>query len=636
MSLRSQLALAVLVIALSLGLSNNLAAQQLKVPLAGTSSVKDLPTGGDAVTNDEFAVDQGADAGSDAADRGVNRTIAKHSGPARSARGGKKTKSNPEVLQALQGLNFFDQRFSNGGNQFSVEPPDQALCVGNGFVVEATNDVFKVLTTAGTSVIASMDLNTFYGYPAAINRTTGARGPSITDPVCLFDPDTHQFYLAVLTFDTQPSTGRSTGRSHLDLAVTTNSDPSGSWNIYHIPTQNDGTEGTPNHHCPGLPSSPPPPSFVTNPTACFADYPHIGADAYGLYLSANEFPLFAGGFSEAEIYALSKRALGRGDASVNVTLLDTSNLGPDGVGFTVWPAQSPLGSNQLANGGTEYFMSSRAVFTDSGFSDSMLTWAVTNTSTLDSATPNVQLLVGATTVLPYAIFQRANQKLGDTPLGQCTADPTCAPRVGAILQPSYTESLLNANDSRIQQVSYANGKLWGALDTGLLIDGDTRPRAGIAYYILTPQLSGSSLKAKVANQGYIGLAGTNVTYPSIAALGNGRGVISYTLSGDNDFPSVGYSSLDPVSGAGDVHVALAGAGPQDGFSGYAAAFRSSRPRWGDYGAAAVDGNTIWFAQEYVAQTCTFTEYLATPFGTCGGTRGSLGNYSTGIVQVKLK
>src|SRR4026209_1015243 len=42
----------------------------------------------------------------------------------------------------LSGLNFFNQRFdADGGNQFSVEPPDQGLCVGNGVVLEAVNTV---------------------------------------------------------------------------------------------------------------------------------------------------------------------------------------------------------------------------------------------------------------------------------------------------------------------------------------------------------------------------------------------------------------------------------------------------------------------------------------------------------------
>ena len=44
--------------------------------------------------------------------------------------------ANPAVQLSLQGLNHRDQRLANGGNQFSLEPPDQALCVGNGFTVE--------------------------------------------------------------------------------------------------------------------------------------------------------------------------------------------------------------------------------------------------------------------------------------------------------------------------------------------------------------------------------------------------------------------------------------------------------------------------------------------------------------------
>jgi hypothetical protein len=62
-------------------------------------------------------------------------------------------------------------------------------------------------------------------------------------------------------------------------------------------------------------------------------------------------------------------------------------------------------------------------------------------------------------------------------------------------------------------------------------------------------------------------------------------------------------------------------------------FGSGRPRWGDYGAAAVDGNDIWVASEYIAQTCTYAEYLLSPVGQCGGTRGALSNWSTHVSKV---
>jgi len=92
------------------------------------------------------------------------------------------------VNRTINGLDVFDQRTANGGNQFTVEPPDQALCVGNGLhVVEAVNDVLRVFGTDGTTQTGVEDLNTLLGYPAQFNRTTGKVGPFVTDPVCLFD-----------------------------------------------------------------------------------------------------------------------------------------------------------------------------------------------------------------------------------------------------------------------------------------------------------------------------------------------------------------------------------------------------------------------------------------------------------------
>ena len=56
---------------------------------------------------------------------------------------------------------------------------------------------------------------------------------------------------------------------------------------------------------------------------------------------------------------------------------------------------------------------------------------------------------------------------------------------------------------------------------------------------------------------------------------------------------------------------------------------------GDYGAAAYDNGDIWIASESIEQTCTFEEYLAAPFGTCGGTRASLGNWGTRLSKLHV-
>jgi hypothetical protein len=91
--------------------------------------------------------------------------------------------------------------------------------------------------------------------------------------------------------------------------------------------------------------------------------------------------------------------------------------------------------------------------------------------------------------------------------------------------------------------------------------------------------------------------------------------------------------MDAKIGAGDVHVISEGVGPDDGFTGYNphAAF-GGRPRWGDFGAAVSDGKSLWIASEYIGQTCTLSDYLATGF-LCGGTRTSLANWYTRISQL---
>src|SRR5204862_5510073 len=58
-----------------------------------------------------------------------NRSNSKHSSNGSSANSGQKAKSNPELKLSFDGLNHRAQRTANGGNQFSLEPPDQGLCV---------------------------------------------------------------------------------------------------------------------------------------------------------------------------------------------------------------------------------------------------------------------------------------------------------------------------------------------------------------------------------------------------------------------------------------------------------------------------------------------------------------------------
>ena len=132
------------------------------------------------------------------------------------------------------------------------------------------------------------------------------------------------------------------------------------------------------------------------------------------------------------------------------------------------------------------------------------------------------------------------------------------------------------------------------------------------WFAVEPHLTSSGVRGQVKNQGYVGLANTNLTYPALGVNENGAGVMAFTQVGTNDFPSAAYASFTLEKGVGSIHVVAAGVGPDDGFTGYAAynAPNPVRTRWGDYGAAVVDGSNIWIASEYIGQSCTYAQWFA--------------------------
>jgi hypothetical protein len=616
---------------------------------SGTTSFSTGPTGVDGLQWPEFAGGEAAEEGASGFDGVItNRSYSRGSRKGAAATSAQRAKSNPSLVASFDGLNFRDQRLANGGNQFSVEPPDQGLCVGNGYVLESVNTVMNVYDAAGHSKLGVTDLNTFLGYPAQFNRTTGQQGPFVTDPSCLYDAATQRWFQVVLTLDVFPDTGDFTGRNTIDVAVSQTSNPLGKWTIYHLPVTDDGTEGTPNHHCAPFPQDYQP----LNPTACIGDYPHIGADANGFYITTNEYPLFPPtGFHGAQLYAFSKAALAAGPATLSVTQFDTAGADGGNPGFTLWPSVSPGTQYATDAGGTEYLLSSNAAeeANGSGSSRDLLVWALTNTQSL-AGTPALTLSHRTLAVDPYAVPPHSEQKPGDFPLGQCINDTRLrSPAWNGSgcwrafflpnEQPAHNEveSSLDSNDTRMQQVVYANGKLWGALDTALTLGGTNK--AGIAWYVLQPSASSTGVSASLVKTGYLGVANNNVTYPAIGVGANGKGVMAFTLVGADNYPSAAYAPIDALAGVGAVHVIAAGKGPSDGFTSYKAFVGDPpRTRWGDYGAAAMDGDSVWLASEYIGQTCTLAQYVtntaASPLFSCGRTRASLGNWYTRISQLK--
>lgn len=558
-------------------------------------------------------IDGGDDGGSHTVPINVNRTLGVSKGQGRMGVGAAGTaKSNPSLVQSFDGLNNFDEASAAPGGNLIFEPPDQALCAGNGYVVDGVNDAMSVYNqSTHTRVAGPTTLNAFLGFAPELD-SNGVFGPETTDPSCYYDSSTGRFFFSILTLNLNPD-GSWDGSNEEDIAVSNSSDPTGSWNVYRMNVTLDGSG------CAFSESD-------FNP--CLGDYPHIGADANGVYLTTNDFPLVANGFYGSQIYAFSKAALESGTATVNGWRFDTSdpsNTVAGDAGYSLTPSTAPGGKFETAANGTEYFLSTTfdncAACTTSD--NRVAVWALTNTRNLSGSNPPA-LTNTTVTISPYGDPPQATQKNGVTPFNTLAYGAT-------------SPGLIATNDAGNHNAVFANGKLWGAFTTGVTENGTKE--AGIAYYIVTPNVTPKGvLSASLALQGTLAASNANLIFPTIGVTPSGRGVMAYTLTGPNDFPSAAYSSIDAKSGAGPITTAAAGAGPSDGFTENQPYYSdgSPRPRWGDYGAASVDGNNVWVASEYIGQTCDIPTYLSDyPNDTCGNTRTYAANWDTRITELNM-
>jgi hypothetical protein len=498
------------------------------------------------------------------------------------------------VRTRINGLNFKDQRLSANGNSFSLEPPDQALCTGNGYVVEGVNNVFSIYSTSGRKLSGNQSYDPFWnhGVPEATRKADGTivrYGPFVTDPRCYYDPQLKRFFMTELELGVKPKTGDLTGTSFVNIAVSKTSRPttsSSGWHLYSFSDRNDGKGGTVNHTgCP-----------------CLGDQPLIGADKYGFYITTNEFPIFKSGFNGAQMYAMDKAALANG----KLKLQRFEQFNPplaEGVAYSVQPATSPTPSDwSNAANGTEYFMSAFDFAQAEGvasFDNRIATWAMTNTKSLTTGHPDVHV---SNTILQSEVYGQppvARQKDGPTPLGDFVKEK---------------ENKLNTNDDRMQQVVFADGKLWSGLNTALKNSAARPAHAGIAYFVVAPNATASGVQASIVHQGYVAVAGNQVMYPAIGVAPNGGAVMVFSLTGQDYYPSAADIHL-ANSGApsSSVQLVKAGTTPADGFTGYKAIDPTDPgiERWGDYSAAVgTPDGTVWVATEYIPGTFGYPPFLA--------------------------
>jgi hypothetical protein len=470
-------------------------------------------------------------------------------------------------FRGFTGLTHLDQRFANGGNQFSHEPPDQGLAVGNNFVMEAVNCAINIYDVNGiVQLPRPLALTEIFGLPEELNRTTGVRNTSVGDPSCLFDPETQRWFV-VAWAQLNRRTGEPLRESRLFLAVSKTADPTGDYKTFTFNTTGaaDLDQGGPR----------------------VPDFPHFAVDRYGLYINWQEFAIDENGnpdgFIGTAIVAISKNALihtagGRPPGRVQRFALPFQT----GFEFRIWPAYIPPGQTPvLAHGGTEYFLSSNLGF-DSF--NQIAVWALTNTSSLTTANPNLHLKM---TTVNTRVYHEPDfsvpQKNGFHPLGASMGFPVAD---------------LDAGPDSISSCEYVNGHVWGTLSSAMKDSNGNRIEV-VDYFAFTPQITNGQLSASLFTQGVVAAPGRFLMYPAIALNKDNNGAIVFSLSSPNDFPSAAFVRVTGTS-VGPIRISREGNEPDDGFTCYPP-FSDLVGRWGDYSAAAVNNvdATIWMATEYV-------------------------------------
>ena len=477
----------------------------------------------------------------------------------------------------------------------SVEPPNPALCVGAGEVIETVDLEIEIFDTSGKLLSGPTNLFAFFGSPNITNKANGMDFIGLTR--CYFDPPTNTFFFVATDLGNRKG---GPAASALLLAVMPAGSTSPASIIMELTTDNGKATPIKHPHCP-----------------CYEDQPLIGADANGIYISGNEFAIATGAFNGGQIYAFNKADLIalNPDPGVMVfeapnNLLDSKN--DKDAAASIQPASATDGVYETANNGTEYFLS---ILDFAHHRDNRIAvWALTNTCAIPGTGACPSLTLSLTSAIlasnAYGIPPNARQKKGLTPVGQFCGNNAVR--------------LINTFDDRMQQVTFADGKLYAALTTVLTVN--KKKHSGLLYFVVAPSVTGGAVGGSITDSNYVASDGLDLYYPAIAATQSGSAVMTFSFSGTNMFPSAGYIPLTPDLGMFEIHTAILGAGAYDGESGYPGCGFFSSALWGFTAAAVAESNTMWMATEYVSATCDHKTWAKDE--TCGGIRGPGSNWGT--------
>jgi hypothetical protein len=553
-----------------------------------------------------------------------------------------------------------------------IEPPDQGLCAGNGYVMESINiGEIQVYNANLKPVTGDTSLDSLMGL-------TGLDYSSGGDIMCEYDAANggHWFITEIVSTTLSPFSGCFAGvfdTCREGLAVSTTDNPlATSWNVYFL---------DPNDFSPSDPGA----GFLLN------DYGKMGMTRDALLFFYDEFNLSGSlpacpaascdEFNGAQEFAIQKNALELGYLSANLV---HENMGtdpyiqpPDGDCFTgptagascwyqVIPATSPTGQFDNAYGGTGFMAATldfNAFAIGNGTGDNraaVFYW--TGLSALNSAGCSACALIsfGGQLFTGLESYTDSGQGCPAATGNPCGMAPQ---RFGTLDLGTYCEAFglaaaqpcpeqgIATNGDGVTQASYVGGQLSFAISTLINQSFGTTSEihVGAAYWMVgTSLFKGGTHLLTLTSQGYVAAAHEDLEFPTLVNGAGSKGsLMSFTLSGDGGptaadgggfFPSSAYGLVTTTSAGlvgSTVWVSALGKAPQDGFSEYEGLPGPVRPRWGDYGAAVfVPGTGIYFASEYIQYPNCNPAYFFGVDDSCGGKRDPYANFGTSINLLK--
>jgi len=356
----------------------------------------------------------------------------------------------------FSGLGGIQQAETAGGSD--LEPPDQGLCAGSGYVMEFINNALAIYNKNGSQLLAPV------GSASALLQPST---DFFSDPRCYYDAPTKHWFFQEFIVGTMNASGQLVTPSTQFEAVSDTQDPTQGYSVYSWNTSDVSTQG-----CP-----------------CFGDYDELGADGNGIYVTTDEFGITSPAFNGTIIYAISKEQIETAAGTGIVPPVFGYRLTKDPLGqpYIVAPSSTPPGAKFATN--TEYFVESNS----NEVSDNhLMVYALNDTSLLGQPAPPTLYRTEVTTEA-YSFPADATQKPGPRPLGKSYQDP---------------EGGIQADFNAEMEPTYRGGELYAELDTGTTSGSDA-----VDWFILQPILSGTknpTLSATVAHQGVVAVKNTSL------------------------------------------------------------------------------------------------------------------------------